>query len=129
MNYDNHPTMLRHDDAAYARYAASLDKDCPDWFKDDVTKMAPQLAAEALKRRKATATTVKDDKSVSRLLRRANVVRIKPGELLILSNLENITEEEAARIYRWFGKQGVRELLIIQADVQFTVVSKEETDG
>ena len=49
--YDPNPTVNASDPDAYIRYAADLDTWSPGWYRDDVARMTPPLANEALRRR------------------------------------------------------------------------------
>jgi hypothetical protein len=129
MNYDKHPTTLRNSPEEYAAYAKSLDEDIPGWFNDDTTKMAGQLAVEALKRRMVVTDTKDTEKpardGVRRLLRRATVVHMKPSDTLIISNIGDVDQGEMTRLHTWFRSKKI-DVVLFADDVNVTVVSKDE---
>jgi hypothetical protein len=50
MRFDPNPTVDSRDPDAYAKYASRLDDSQPDWWTCDLSRLAPALAAESLKR-------------------------------------------------------------------------------
>lgn len=51
VSYDPNPTVYVGDPDAYGAYARRLDDECPDWWRDDLSPMAPELATAARMRR------------------------------------------------------------------------------
>lgn len=125
VNYDKHPTMLEHSPEEYARYAAGLDAWNPEWYKDDITRMASGLATEALKRRRKDGTAAQQEKRVRERLKGASVIRLKPADVLVISNLGQMTLKDANAITSHFRDKGI-DAILFETDAEFTVISKTE---
>lgn len=62
-SYDRNPTLLdvRRADEGYRKYATTLDRTYPGWWRDDLDRMAPGLAMEARTRRMAEPVVSSED--------------------------------------------------------------------
>jgi len=67
VGYDANPTVDARDPNAYAKYAQRLDSVQVDWWADDLDRMAPELAKEAMKRRALATEMVPAPESSSPL--------------------------------------------------------------